>query len=62
MTSSIFESIRLPTGLFPKKPGTNENLRRTNPLITDSWLSEPNKSISPPLLSSLWFCLGLGSR
>ena len=33
MTSSIFESIKLSTGLFPKKPGTNENLRRTNLLI-----------------------------
>ena len=30
MTFSIFESIRFPTSLFPKKPGTNENLRRTN--------------------------------
>ena len=34
MTSSIFESIRIPTGLFPKKPGTNENLRRKN-LLTN---------------------------
>ena len=33
MISSIFESIRLPTGLLPKKPETNENLRRTNLLI-----------------------------
>ena len=33
MTSSIFESIRLPTGLFPKKSGTNENLHSANLLI-----------------------------
>ena len=33
MTSSIYESIRLLTSLFPKKLGTNENLRRTNLLI-----------------------------
>ena len=26
MTSSIYESIRLPISLFPKKPETNENL------------------------------------
>ena len=33
MASSIFDSIRLPTGLFPRKLGTNENLRLTNLLI-----------------------------
>ena len=33
MTSSIYESIRLLTSLFPKKLGTNENLCRINLLI-----------------------------
>ena len=44
MTSSIYESIRLPTGLFPKKPRTNENLRHTNLLInTEVTKSQRNR-------------------
>ena len=59
MTSSIFESIRLPTGLFPKKPGTNENLRRSFLLI---FMTERTQQVyfpSPPSFLT-WILLGLG--
>ena len=49
MTSSIFESIGLPTSLFPKKPGTNENLRHTNLLINIHNWANPTSLF--PLLS-----------
>ena len=51
VTSSIFEFIRLPTSLFPNKPGTNENLRSTNLLINIHEWTNPTSLFplpSPP--------------
>ena len=60
MTSSIFESIRLPTGLFPKKPGTNENLRCANLLINIHDWANPASLFPLPSFSLTSILLGLG--